>query len=50
MRGLHRPPNDRRRILNEESELDFLFDVNVYGPYRITREFAPLLIRKRGRT
>ena len=33
----------------EESDLDFIFDVNVYGPYRITRAFAPLLIESRGR-
>lgn len=33
----------------EESQLDFLFDVNVYGPYRITRAFAPLLIESKGR-
>lgn len=33
----------------EESELDFLFDVNVYGPYRIVRAFAPLLIESKGR-
>jgi NAD(P)-dependent dehydrogenase (short-subunit alcohol dehydrogenase family) len=33
----------------EESELDFLFDVNIYGPYRVTKAFAPLLIESRGR-
>ena len=33
----------------EESELDFLFDVNVYGPYRITKAFAPLIIDSKGR-
>jgi len=33
----------------DEGELDFLFDVNVYGPYRITRAFAPLVIESRGR-
>lgn len=33
----------------EESQLDFLFDVNIYGPYRITRAFAPLLIESEGR-
>ena len=32
-----------------ESELDFVFDVNVYGPYRITRAFAPLIIEAKGR-
>lgn len=33
----------------EESELDFLFDVNVYGPYRITKAFAPMIIESEGR-
>ena len=32
-----------------ESDLDFIFDVNVYGPYRITKAFAPLLIESKGR-
>jgi NAD(P)-dependent dehydrogenase (short-subunit alcohol dehydrogenase family) len=32
-----------------ESDLDFIFDVNIYGPYRITRAFAPLLIEGKGR-
>jgi NAD(P)-dependent dehydrogenase (short-subunit alcohol dehydrogenase family) len=33
----------------EESELDFLFDVNIYGPYRITKAFAPMIIESQGR-
>ncbi|MFT5521358.1 MAG: NAD(P)-dependent dehydrogenase (short-subunit alcohol dehydrogenase family) [Enterobacterales bacterium] len=33
----------------EESELEFLFNVNVYGPYRITKAFAPLIIESKGR-
>lgn len=33
----------------EEKDLAFLFDVNVYGPYRITKAFAPLLIESKGR-
>lgn len=33
----------------EENDLDFILDVNVYGPYRITRAFAPLLIESKGR-
>jgi NAD(P)-dependent dehydrogenase (short-subunit alcohol dehydrogenase family) len=33
----------------EEEELDFLFDVNVYGPYRITKAFSPLIIESQGR-
>lgn len=32
-----------------ETELDFVFDVNVYGPYRIVKAFAPLLIEAQGR-
>ena len=33
----------------EEKELASLFDVNVFGPYRITKAFAPLLIESKGR-
>ena len=33
----------------EEDELDFQFNVNVYGPYRITKAFAPLIIKSKGR-
>ena len=38
--------------LNEtpEKDLDFVFDVNIYGPYRINKAFAPLLIASQGRT
>lgn len=32
-----------------EGDLDFLFNVNVYGPFRITQAFAPLLIESKGR-
>jgi len=32
-----------------ESELDFIFDVNVYGPYRIVKAFAPLIVESKGR-
>lgn len=32
-----------------EAEMDFVFDVNVYGPYRIVNAFAPLLIESKGR-
>ena len=32
-----------------ESDLDFVFDVNVYGPYRMVKAFAPMLIRTKGR-
>jgi len=32
-----------------EEELDFQLDVNLYGPYRVTKAFADLLIESRGR-
>ncbi|MCP4414246.1 MAG: SDR family NAD(P)-dependent oxidoreductase [Gammaproteobacteria bacterium] len=33
----------------EEDDLNFIFNVNVYGPYRITKAFAPLIIKSKGR-
>jgi len=33
----------------EEEDLDFIFDVNIYGPYRVTKAFIPLLIEAKGR-
>ncbi|MEE4216897.1 MAG: SDR family NAD(P)-dependent oxidoreductase [Xanthomonadales bacterium] len=33
-----------------ESDMDFVFDVNVYGPYRINKAFLPLLDESDGRT
>jgi len=33
----------------EDSELDFVFDVNVYGPHRIVKAFAPFVIESKGR-
>ena len=33
----------------DEKDLDFIFNVNVFGPYRITKAFAPLLIKSKGR-
>lgn len=32
-----------------ESEIDFLFDVNLLGPYRVTKGFADLIIESEGR-
>lgn len=32
-----------------ETEVDFIFDVNVMGPYRITKAFAPMIIESKGR-
>jgi len=33
----------------EESDLEFLFDVNVYGVFRVTKAFAPMIIDSKGR-
>ena len=33
----------------EEEDLDFQLDVNVYGVYRVTRAFAPMIIESKGR-
>ena len=33
----------------EKSQMEFLFNVNVYGPYLITKAFAPLIIDSKGR-
>lgn len=32
-----------------QSELEWLIDVNVYGPVRVTRAFAPMIIASKGR-
>jgi len=36
-------------IEHEESEMDWQFDVNVYGPWRLAKAFAPMLIESKGR-
>ncbi len=33
----------------EERDLTYVFDVNVYGPWRVTKAFAPLLAASKGR-
>lgn len=33
----------------EEEDLDFLFDVNIYGVWRVTKSFAPMIIESKGR-
>ncbi len=33
----------------DEDDLAWLFDVNVFGPYRITQAFAPFIIESKGR-
>ena len=54
-RGLHGVVNNAGiaivapLIYVDEKELRSLFDVNVFGPYRITKAFAPLIIEAKGR-
>lgn len=33
----------------DEGDLQFQMDVNVFGPYRVTKAFAPLIIESKGR-
>ena len=33
----------------EEEDFDFQMNVNIYGPYRVTKAFAPLIIESKGR-
>jgi len=33
----------------DEEDMQFQMDVNVFGPYRVTRAFAPLIIESKGR-
>lgn len=33
----------------KESDLEFLFNVNVYGVFRVTKAFAPMIIESKGR-
>ena len=55
-RGLHGIVNNAGVAvflpMNEtpEADIDFVFDVNVYGPYRINKAFMPLLVANQGRT
>lgn len=55
-RGLHGVVNNAGVVVAsemnqaQEADMDFVFDVNVYGPYRINKAFAPLLIESKGRT
>jgi NAD(P)-dependent dehydrogenase (short-subunit alcohol dehydrogenase family) len=55
-RGLHGVVNNAGvaifKPMNEtpEADIDFVFDVNVYGPYRINKAFMPLLVAHQGRT
>lgn len=36
-------------IEHDESEMVWQFDVNVYGPWRLVKAFAPMLIESKGR-
>ena len=36
-------------VEGDEDDLKFLFDVNVYGVYRVTQAFAPMIIESKGR-
>ena len=55
-RGLHGVVNNagvavfKPMTETTEADIDFVFDVNVYGPYRINKAFTPLLIASKGRT
>lgn len=55
-RGLHGVVNNAGvgvlSPMNEtpEKDIDFVFDVNIYGPYRINKAFTPLLAENKGRT
>ena len=54
-RGLHGVVNNAGvftggpLIETDIGELQWLFDVNVYGVYRVTQAFAPLIIESKGR-
>jgi NAD(P)-dependent dehydrogenase (short-subunit alcohol dehydrogenase family) len=54
-RGLHGIVNNAgiavlAPLINvEEKELSSIFDVNVFGPYRITKAFAPMIVEAKGR-
>jgi NAD(P)-dependent dehydrogenase (short-subunit alcohol dehydrogenase family) len=36
-------------LATEEKDFHFLMDANLYGPYRVTRAFGPLLLASKGR-
>jgi NAD(P)-dependent dehydrogenase (short-subunit alcohol dehydrogenase family) len=54
-RGLHGLVNNAGvavsgpMMQSKEEDLHYVMDVNVYGPYRVTKAFAPLLIESKGR-
>src|SRR6185436_19658182 len=36
-------------LATEEKDFHFLMDANLYGPYRVTRAFGPLILEAKGR-
>jgi NAD(P)-dependent dehydrogenase (short-subunit alcohol dehydrogenase family) len=38
-----------RLVETEDSDFNFLMQVNTYGPYRVTRAFSPLITASKGR-
>ena len=36
-------------LQTSDEDFDFVFEVNVYGPFRVTKAFAPLVIESKGR-
>ena len=36
-------------VQTTDEDFDYIMNVNVYGPYRVTRAFSPLLIGAKGR-
>jgi NAD(P)-dependent dehydrogenase (short-subunit alcohol dehydrogenase family) len=36
-------------VTTKEEDFDFVMDVNAYGPFRVTKAFAPLIIAGKGR-
>lgn len=54
-RGLHGVVNNAGVAIvgpilqTRDEDFAFLFDVNVYGPFRVTKAFGPLLVESQGR-
>ncbi len=54
-RGLHGLVNNAGVFFHSplievsESDMQFMMDVNTFGPYRVTKAFAPLIIESKGR-
>jgi len=54
-RGLHAIVNNAgvavigKMTSASESDIDLVFGANIYGPYRVTKAFAPMLLENQGR-